>query len=291
MRSLRTTAPGVLVTLALAVAAAALAAPAGKPPARIVFPVIGPAAYTDDFGDTRPQGRHEGNDIVSSWRAPAVAAEAGKVELTTNARAGCMVYLLGKSGTEYVYVHLNDDLTSRNDNRGKCVPGVTFPKGLKTGQDVEAGQPVGYVGNSGDADGHAHHLHFELHPGAGAPVSPYPWLRKAQRLLFYAPLGSTFMLGLTGTVQETDGTALRLKVDALRWWPNGMRITKVGKTLTLDVSAAVVEQPAPAKRASPAALAAAEAGQRVTVFTLPSPATREAQLGKALVANRIVVLR
>ena len=69
-------------------------------PAHIVFPVLGSAHYTDDFGDARPGGRHQGIDILAPRKAIAVAAEAGKVELwTTSARAGCMLYLHGKSGT------------------------------------------------------------------------------------------------------------------------------------------------------------------------------------------------
>ena len=290
MRSHRTTARGLFLIVAFGLSAAAWAAPpAGKPPATIVFPVIGPASYIDDYGDARGRGRHEGNDIMSVRRALAVAAEAGRVEFeTSSSRAGCMLSLYGRSGTKYVYVHLNNDSTPRNDNRGGCVSGVAFPRGLKSGQRVSAGQPVGYVGDSGDADGAQPHLHFELHPGGASPTNPYPYLRKAQRLLFHAPPGSMFTLSLTGTVVETDGTDLRIAVEALRWWPNGLRVTDVGRTLTLDVTAAIVEHD---PRTPPKALAAARKGQRVTVFTAPQPATREAQLGKerALLADRIVV--
>ena len=47
-------------------------------------------------------------------RALALAAEPGRIKFwTTSARAGCMLYLEGESGTEYLYVHLNNDLTER----------------------------------------------------------------------------------------------------------------------------------------------------------------------------------
>jgi murein DD-endopeptidase MepM/ murein hydrolase activator NlpD len=155
----------------------------GAVPGRIIFPVVGEAEYTDDFGDARWQGGHEGNDIVAEWRAPVIAVEAGRVVFwTKSASAGCMLYLYGKSGTSYRYIHLNNDLTPRNDNRGGCVPDVAFAPGLRDGQDVRAGQLIGYVGDSGDADGIHPHLHFELHPGDGAAVSPYRWLRRAERL-------------------------------------------------------------------------------------------------------------
>src|SRR4051812_39727258 len=171
------TARAVLVALVLGGAAASASA---APPARIVFPLIGAASFTDDFGDARAQGGHEGNDILAARRAPAVAAEAGHVHFwTTSQFAGCMLYLYGDSGTTYLYIHLNNDLGPGNDNRGKCVAGTAYAPGLQDGEAVRAGQTIGFVGDSGDADGLHPHLHFELHPNGGAAVSPYRWLRKA----------------------------------------------------------------------------------------------------------------
>ena len=100
-----------------------------------------------------------------------------------------MLYLHGASGTDYYYIHLNNDLSAKNDNRGKCVAGTAYAKGLKNGAKVMAGQPVGFVGDSGDANGLHAHLHFELHPGRGKAVDAYPWLQRATHLLFSAPRG------------------------------------------------------------------------------------------------------
>jgi murein DD-endopeptidase MepM/ murein hydrolase activator NlpD len=279
----------ILVLLVLGLAAAAVASPSVKPPGRIVFPVIGPAQYGNDYGDPRPQGHHEGIDIMSTWKAPAVAAEAGSVELQTNGRAGCMLRLRGASGTEYAYIHLNDDLTARNDNRGRCVPGVAYPNGLRTGARVTAGQPVGYVGNSGDANGVQHHLHFEIKSGGAGETNPYPHLRRALRLLFYAPEGSPFTLALTGTVLSLDGERLRLKVDVLRWWPAGFRVPNLKRTLGVDILDAQIEDKKTGLRTT---TGVALAGRRVTVWTAPAPTTRAAQLGKdgELSASRVVVL-
>ena len=168
--------------------------PPGSPAPKVVsvpkavFPVVGPARYISDFGAPRSQGGHQGNDIMSVRWAPAVAVEGGTVEFDSGGW-GCMLNLLGDSGAKYVYIHLNNDLTMKNDNRGKCVPGVAFAKGLKSGQRVEMGQHVAYVGDSGDADGIQPHLHFERHPRGGAATDPFRWLNRLPRLLFTAPLG------------------------------------------------------------------------------------------------------
>jgi hypothetical protein len=207
------------VALSLVAAwAVALAAQSGEAWAkvpRLVFPVVGHVHYENDFGDPRGQGSHQGNDVVAAWKAPAVAAEAGKIRIwTSSARAGCMLYLYGKSGTTYLYIHLNNDLGPKNDNEGGCKQGVAFAPGLEDGQSVRAGQLIGYVGDSGDADGIAHHLHFEVHPGDGGAVSPFPYLRRAERLLFAVPEGQgargtagPLTLTLVGTVVSYAGEA------------------------------------------------------------------------------------
>lgn len=152
---------------------------------QLLFPVVGKTHYIDDFGAPRGQGGHEGTDIMGDWRAPLVAVEAGRVKLwTRSARAGCMLYLYGASGTTYLYIHLNNDLTPRRDNRGGCKPGVAFAPGLTDGQKVDAGQLLGFIGDSGDAAGLHPHVHFEVHPGDGEAVSPSPHLQKAAHALF-----------------------------------------------------------------------------------------------------------
>jgi murein DD-endopeptidase MepM/ murein hydrolase activator NlpD len=187
MTAHRLTARSILIAIAASalLAAPALAGPGarGAVPAQLIFPIVGKVAYSDDFGDPRSQGGHEGNDILGDRKAPVVAVEAGKVVFwTRSSQAGCMLYLYGKSGTMYLYIHLNNDLTMRNDNRGSCVPGVSYAPGLADGQEVKAGELIAFVGDSGDADGIHPHLHFELHPGGGSAVSPYKWLRKAVAL-------------------------------------------------------------------------------------------------------------
>lgn len=292
----RTTARGILFLILAALlgtgAAAAFPGSNAEKVPRLAFPVLGQAEYTDDFGDARGQGRHEGNDIVAPRRALALAAEAGHVKLwTTSARAGCMLYLEGESGTEYLYVHLNNDLGDGNDNRGSCVAGVAYAKGLKSGDSVAAGQPIGFVGDSGDANGVHPHLHFEVHPGGGAATSPFPHLRQARRLLFAAEPGSTFTLALTGTVVATAAEGLQLRLERVRSWPGGRRIEQTGQKIEVGVPATTaIETAGPAALAVPM-IQQLSAGSAVTVWTAPAKATFAAQAGEkgALAAARVVL--
>jgi len=148
---------------------------------KLLFPVVGAVDYHDDFGEPRGGLTHQGNDLIAAKRAPAVAVEDGTVEYWTTSRsAGCMLYLNGDSGTMYEYIHLNNDLTAGNDNKGKCVKGVAYT--VRDRARVVAGQQIGYVGDSGDANGSHAHLHFEVHPNGGKAVDPYPFLKRATHL-------------------------------------------------------------------------------------------------------------
>ena len=293
----RTTAALLLVCTLGLLAGSAAASPA-TPPAkkgvpRLVFPVIGESAYTDDFGDARGQGSHEGNDIMAPRRAVAVAAESGVVRFhTTSSRAGCMLYLDGQSGTQYLYIHLNNDLTAANDNRGKCVAGVAYAAGLKDGARVERGQAIAFVGDSGDADGGSPHLHFEVHPNGGGAVNPYKHLQKAYRLLFAATPGQTFTLALSGKVVDAtfDGQ-LELKVETLRKFPNHPKV-KLDRDLSVYVpESATIERSNPVAGLLPtvAKLTGVKPGEKASVWTEPAKATLQAQLGAGLSAQRVLL--
>ena len=294
MNPFRTTARG---TLALVVALPALlvgAASAGsrQPPTTIVFPVLGPTTYTDDFGEARAGGPHQGIDMMAPKRALALAAEPGKVKFWTHsATAGCMLYLYGASGTTYYYIHLNNDLTGRNDNRGKCVAGTAYAKGLKDGAKVTAGQVVGYVGDSGDANGIHPHLHFELHPNGGRAVDPYTWLQSGLHLLFAAPRGSPFTLELRGTVAGVTDSSIRIKAVTVNAWPMRQRQTKLKRKLVVEVSSSALVQTV-TKIGGPgtaATLAEADTGQAVDVWTTVAPATLKAERGDDLALSASLV--
>jgi len=277
MRRNRTTARGVLfLALILGVVAGTAGAAVPKVPDHIIFPVVGQVSYIDDFGAPRPGGPHQGNDLMAAKKSPAVAAESGTVKYWTTSRSGgCMLYLYGESGTIYYYIHLNNDLTSGNDNRGKCVRRVAYT--VKNGARVAPGQQIGYVGNSGDADGGTSHLHFEVHPGGGHAVSPYPYLQKAYRLLFAAKPGTPFSLTLTGTVISASLGRLVVNVATSQAWPSGLTLTKLNRQIALSVpDTTLVQTLAPILRTI-ANVTLATKGEKVVVWTQPASASLKAQ--------------
>jgi Peptidase family M23 len=254
-----------LIATALACATTA-GATGGVPP--LLFPVVGTVTYTNDFGQQRPGGPHQGNDLVAKKRAPLVAVEDGTIEYwTTSPGAGCMLYLHGDSGTMYEYIHLNNDLTAGNDNKGKCVQGVAYS--VADQARVAAGEQIGYVGDSGDANGIHPHLHFEVHPKGGKAVSPYPFLQKAAHLLVTAPpSGSRFTLRLIGTVVSSDSEQLTITVTSLTAWPSHLKLAKVDRVLTLTI-------PAVAAAGGPSFVP----GEQLVAWTLPTLGTVEALTG------------
>jgi hypothetical protein len=278
----RTTARGLLVLLLLALLGVGIAHADSRGVPRIMFPVVGPVQYTDDFGAPRAGGPHQGIDIMAPRKALAIATEAGRIKFwTTSATAGCMLYLYGKSGTMYEYIHLNNDVGKGNDNRGKCVPGMSYARGLKNGSRVAAGQTIGFVGDSGDANGIHPHLHFEVHPGGKAAADPYAYLQAAQRLLFSVPSGSVYTLSLAGTVVSAADGELTLKVAGLHEWTTGLNAKSVGRTLVLSIPDAAAIQAAPRNGVAghKLALSAATKGTKAVVWSLPAVATLKAERG------------
>lgn len=301
MRRHRTTARGVLL-LAIAglTAGPAAAIPdAGYVPAkakavasgnqqggkRMIFPVLGTFRYGNDYGDPRGQGRHQGIDIVAPRKALAIAAEAGRVKFhVTSSRAGCMLYLHGDSGTTYLYIHLNNDLGTTNDNTGGCKPGVSFAPGLKSGMKVAAGEPIGFVGDSGDANGIQPHLHFEMHPNDGASINPYTHLNRAWRLLFAAPRRGETSLWLKGDVLAQQAEALRVNVKSLGVRTTGLKLNGISRPVSLGISPFTEIQKAVGTLAG---------DKRATIWTELFVNTLDAQLGKpgAITAKRVLLSR
>jgi hypothetical protein len=249
----------------------------------MIFPVLGKFRYGNDYGAPRGQGAHQGIDIVAPRKALAIAVEPGRVKFhVTSSRAGCMLYLSGDSGTTYLYIHLNNDAGMTNDNRGGCKPGVSFAPGLKSGMKVAAGEPIGFVGDSGDANGIEPHLHFEMHPNDGASINPFTHLNRAYRLLFAAPRKGDTSLWLKGDVLAQQTEALKVNVRSLGVRTTGLKLNGISRPVELAISPFTVIENLVGRIA---------AKSRATVWTEIFPNTLAAQLGRpgAITAQRVLL--
>jgi murein DD-endopeptidase MepM/ murein hydrolase activator NlpD len=123
-----------------------------------VFPVVGNYYYTDDWHAPRVGHLHMGIDIVAAYGTPVVAVMDGHISSMASGGAGGIdLFLTTARGDSFLYCHFS-----------------SYAYGLHVGQKVKAGQVIAYVGATGDATGP--HLHFEIHPGGGAAINPFPYL-------------------------------------------------------------------------------------------------------------------
>jgi murein DD-endopeptidase MepM/ murein hydrolase activator NlpD len=132
------------------------------------FPILGSHEFgigAGRFGAGRSGHSHEGQDVMAACGTPLVAARGGIVQFAGyHSLAGNYVVIDGKgTPNDFMYAHLAE------------------PSPLHTGDTVRTGQPIGIVGDTGDAT--ACHLHFEMWgaPGwyeGGAPFDPLAELEK-----------------------------------------------------------------------------------------------------------------
>ena len=161
----------------------AQAAPPAAPPARVPEPTVDvedtvpaapavtaggmacpqdtPRSFTDTWGAPRSGGRrHQGTDVFGEMGGDVFAITDGTVTTTkTGARSGLFLALTGDNGDQYWYMHLSAFV-------------------VRAGTRVSAGQLIARNGDTGNARGKTPHIHFELHPGGGGPINPYPLLRR-----------------------------------------------------------------------------------------------------------------
>jgi murein DD-endopeptidase MepM/ murein hydrolase activator NlpD len=122
-----------------------------------VCPVNGSVGFGDTWGAPRSGGRsHQGVDLIGARGLPLVAVVDGFVQQKTNSLGGNAVWLSGADGNKYYYAHLDSWAAAGS---------------------VTAGTVIGYLGDTGNARFSVPHLHFEIHPGGGAAVNPYPTVR------------------------------------------------------------------------------------------------------------------
>ena len=138
-----------------------------------VFPVYGASAFTNDWAAPRAVvGWHHGTDIFAPLGAPVLAVADGNVfSVGWNRIGGLRLWLRDLNGNEFYYAHLS-----------------AFSPLAIDGAQVKAGDVLGFVGNTGDAEGTPYHLHFEIHPvsllhlGYDGAINPFPYLSAWKRL-------------------------------------------------------------------------------------------------------------
>lgn len=142
----------------------------------LVFPVDGDHFFTDTFGAYRTHGKgHQGQDIMADKGTSVVAAASGTVRYVNWTRRShlnpdrcCSVVISHDDGWETRYLHLDNDTPGTDDGRGWGIA-----DGIVPGARVEAGQLLGWVGDSGNAEGTPPHLHFELKDPDGVHANPF----------------------------------------------------------------------------------------------------------------------
>lgn len=211
----------------------ALAAPGGAyadvgapdrrgPVHTITFPVVGDVWYADTFGAARGTSRtHAGQDLMADKLQPLVAVADGTVSWLTlpEASYGYMVTITADDGWTYHYVHLNNDTPGTDD--GQASLSDVFGPGIEQGARVTAGQLVGFVGDSGNAEDVAPQLHFEMEDPDGNVVNPMASLDAASRLatpVDPAPAGAVDSLFPRLAGSDRVATALEVSRSG---WPDG----------------------------------------------------------------------
>lgn len=228
----------------------------------IRFPVLGPVMYRNDWGECRdgeiaPSGmsaaeattcprHHAGNDLFGVKLQPLLAAVDGTITelLDEEGKAGNGVAIEGADGWTYHYFHMNNDTpSSKNDGANAWV--WRYAPDVRVGATVRAGQLLGYMGDSGNAEGDGSHLHFEIHRPNGIPIDPFLSLQAAQRADSCSP--PRVLLGDVATQRDVFGVAV-VAVDVVDATKKGSwRISSAGGVVATGDAAIV----APAGKVTP----------------------------------------
>lgn len=160
-----------------------------------VFPVGAPFNFASTFGAPRMVGTpyehtHQGTDIFATEGTPLYATARGVIARKAVAvLGGNKLWLVAADGTQYYYAHL-----------------TSYADGIEDGTVVEAGQVIGYVGDTGNAKGTPPHVHFEIHPGGGPAFDPYPILDAVRKSDTTRLLAAAKVLANTTTTTLVPGS-------------------------------------------------------------------------------------
>ena len=160
----------------------------------IAFPVDGDVTFTDTYNAPRSGGRtHHATDIMGEKMMPLLAAVDGEILFAPmdEPSYGYMIMLGGDDGYQYNYVHINNDTPGTDDGLGG--PAYAYAPGIQKGVRVERGQHIAYLGDSGNAEWTADHLHFEILDPNNVVMNPYLSLVAAQEQLSSISVTSTIV--------------------------------------------------------------------------------------------------
>jgi peptidoglycan hydrolase-like protein with peptidoglycan-binding domain len=149
----------------------------------MVFPVQGDNHYSDTFWASRSDGYHHATDIMAAKMTPVVSVAEGRVysvNWSTNPNdlrphKCCNLIIEHDDDWSSKYYHLNNDTPGTDDGQAWGIA-----DGLIPGTRVAAGQLIGWVGDSTNAENTSPHLHFELVDPEGTIVNAYDSLRAAE---------------------------------------------------------------------------------------------------------------
>ncbi len=171
----------------------------------ITFPTDSSLTFTDDYGDPRSGHSHIGIDILGPKMMPLYAAVDGHVKFLVNPEAsyGYEIVLQDADGWSYHYIHVNNDTPGTDDGQGG--PEHAYAPGIVTGAAVQKGQLIGWMGDSGNAENIASHLHFEIHQPNDEPIDPYQSLLAAAKVQKPAAYSPSAALAASPTINVDKG--------------------------------------------------------------------------------------
>ena len=220
----------------------------------IRFPVLGPVSYRNDWGECRDgetasmglsaseattcPRHHAGNDLFGVKLQPLLAAADGTVTelLDEEGKAGNGITIEDAEHWTYHYFHMNNDTPgSKNDGVNAWV--WRYAPEIRVGATVHAGQFLGFMGDSGNAEGDGSHLHFEIHRPNGIPIDPFNSLQAARKAESCSP--PRVLLGDVATQRDAFGVAV-VAVDVVDSTKNGSwRISSAGGVVATGDAAIV----------------------------------------------------
>ncbi len=216
----------------------------------LTFPVVGSYWYEDWFWASRASGLHHAQDLMAPKMTPVVAAATGTVTYVNwsqnpanpNPARCCSLVVRHDDGWATWYIHLNNDTPGTDDGLGWGIA-----PGIAVGTRVAAGDLIGWVGDSGNAEATAAHLHFELYDPDGILVNPHDALLGAEGRPYcgITRVGDVrSLLTATGLIKVGSGgdavRALQRFLDAFRHTPGP--IDGLFGTLTLNAVRAFQSQ-------------------------------------------------